>query len=184
MGITSVSPEAFEIVARLVLSFFDTAEGKKVLLKDILNAKVDTGDYLKTYYSRNGMGERQSEIDYRSLVKFSGFIYDNGKTTSFVHPTHVAEVEEPVLVECDSTHVRMPKTYCVITMKGTDGRPYNLSNHARMHSENQEIRSTSNAKVCGSCRYTRCPYNPDRAPQIAPSLLEHKPATSQFGMRT
>lgn len=183
LGITSINAESFEVVARLVFAFFDSAEGKKFLLKEVLNAHIEDGSYLKQYYSRNGMGERQGEIDYRTLKKATVFLFDNGKGSAFVNPAHIAEINEPVLVECDSTHVRMPKTYCVITLKGSDGRPYNLSNHARMHSENQDIRSTSNAKICGSCEYTRCPYNPDRAPQIAPGLLEHKPTTSPFGMR-
>lgn len=172
-----IDPHELDFVCRMFVAFINgTSDGKKYALKELLNARVDRGDYLKQYFSRNGMGEKQTEISYRSLVRFEGYVYENEKgQSSFVNPAHVLELDEPALVECDATHTKMPRGYCVKQVKGSDGKTYNLSNHARLHSEVPTIRDSGERKTCIECRYLRCPFNPDR-PQIAPPpQVTHQP---------
>lgn len=190
MGV-SIDPKELEFVCRMFVAFIQgSSDGKKYLLKELINARVTRGDYLKQYFSRNGMGERQQELSHNSLVHFEGYVFEANNTSTFVNPVHVLELDEPNLIECDITHTKLPRDYCVKPARGTDGRNYNLSNYARMHSENQTIRSTGEQKTCTECRYLRCPFNPDRAQQIAqsattpPPQIEHKPVfTSIRGLQ-
>jgi hypothetical protein len=175
----SINPKMFAYIVNLVFTHITSRDG----MIETLNIKAEDGDYLKQYFSKNGLGEHQNEIDYRTLVKFTGYIFRNGKSVSFVHPSLIAEVNEPDLVECDSEHFRAPKVYCVIPVKGNDGRTYNLSNHARIYSEIQSIKATGDKRTCLSCRYTKCVHNPDHVAKMPPKQLEHSKDLPFPGMR-
>lgn len=164
-----INPSMFAYIVGVVFTLMKTREG----MAEVVNAQLEPGDYLKQYFSRNGMGLRGNEIDPRALVKFTGYLFRNGKATSFIHPSLIEEINDPALEECEAERIRLPRGYCVIPVRGTNNITYNLSNKARMLSENQTIKSTADTKVCMSCRYSKCPYNPDHS--APPKRLEHKP---------
>lgn len=139
----------------------NTQEGKKTTLK-LLGATVTPVNIKDAFYP---LGNRMpgKQLNHKDLVRYSGYIYKGRLGLSDSH----LELEVNGNMEgCDSTGILGPKGYCVQVVKeythnGAE-RLTSLSNYARLHSEDINIRSTANMKVCQECAVKTCDYHPAR----------------------
>ena len=136
-----------------------TPDGLKLMLRE-LHADVAEATYEKTYYSTNGVGAKDQELDYQHLVEYKGWIY-KGKVG--VGHRRVVVENQPPTEACDDCGGLYPKSYCTETVRnpGND-RLYTLCNHCRVYNQTPSIRDTADRTKCDNCRMTGCNFHPSR----------------------
>ena len=160
-----LSQEDIGFIGRLVGDYIqNTKEGKKTVMK-MLNAEVKPASVKDNFYPA-GRRVPGQEIKPQDLLQFSGWIY---KEVTGIAPSQIERVERGNMEACESTGILGPKGYCVQTVSvfGQGGRErlQNLSNYARMFSEDMRVRDTANSKVCAACPVDSCDYHPVRNQQ-------------------
>lgn len=158
-----LSKEDIVFLSRLFCDYVqNTEEGKRTVFK-LLNTTVSKADPKNAYYP-NPQPQGTNDIPASELQFYSGWVYKKTKGLS----THQIEVEaNGGLALCDDTGIMGPKGYCVQSVKDySGGREVlkDLSNYARMLSDNPDIRGSSNQKVCALCTHRKCEYHPNREP--------------------
>lgn len=174
-----INPDDFSLVVRAVVGYLtSTKEGRLDSLM-FLNASVQKGSYLKQYFARHGMGGKGQKISADKIFEYRGFIVDG----TGVKDEQVIVENTPDLIECQVTNVRLPAGYCVVTVKDPKtGKELTASNHARLHHEQDYVKSTATFKTCADCRYAGCAFNPNNQPVMAPpKQLTYINSTPQVG---
>ena len=140
----------------------NTKEGKKTIMK-MLGATVTPANVKDTFYPQGRRGMVGQELKPQDLQRFSGWLY---KEVVPISDNQIEKVEGGNLEACESTGILGPKGYCVQTVNvvGSGGRESlsNLSNYARMFSEDQRVRDTASSKTCQLCPVDSCDYHPSR----------------------
>jgi len=158
----SLSQNDVVLLSRLFNDYvLNTKEGKQTILK-LLGAEVKPADVRHAYYPR-GRISPGSRLKHEDLTEYSGYIY---KGSVAIRNEQIDVEPRGNLDGCDSTGILGPKGYCIQTVKtyGQGGKETlsSLSNYARMHSEDLNVRSGANAKVCDACPIDACDYHPGR----------------------
>jgi hypothetical protein len=155
-----------QFIAQLIGDYIqNTADGKKTALK-LLNATVRPADPRNAYFPQGRPDQIISKIPNKDLVSYAGWIYKGSMGLSLGQ----VEVERGGNLEaCEDTGIMGPGDYCVKVVKhtGAGGRETlsSLSNYARMHSQDQQIRDSASATVCERCPLKTCAYHPLRESQ-------------------
>lgn len=157
--------EDIVLVAKLFGEYVtNTKEGKQTVMK-MLGATQKPATIKDLFFpvGRRGPGQ---EIKPQDLVHYSGWIY-RGVTGIGEH--QIEKVDGGNLEACESTGILGPKEYCIkqVIVHGQGGKEHltNLSNYARLHSEDAKVRDTASAKVCTECPSQGCDYHPVRNQQ-------------------
>lgn len=153
--------EDIVLLSRLFCDYVqNTPEGKKTVLK-LLGATVAPADYRHGYYPYTK--DANQRIAPKDLVRYSGWIY---KGTFGLGDNQIETEQNGNLEACDDTGILGPKDYCVQTHKryGHGGKEQlvSLSNYARLHTEDFNIRQTAKKETCVTCTVSSCDYHPSR----------------------
>jgi hypothetical protein len=145
----------------------NTSDGKKTVF-GLLDTTVRKAD-IKNNYQLSAKHPQTKQFNYTDLIYYAGWIYKGA------HGVGIEDIEVEKngnLEGCEATGIMGPKDYCVKVVRefGANGRDHlsSLSNYARMHSDNQQIRETASADICVRCTVHSCPYHP--AMQNKPQL--------------
>lgn len=143
----------------------NTADGKKTALR-LLNATVKPADPRNAYFPQGRPDQIISKIPNKDLISYAGWIYKGSVGLDLDQ----VEVERGGNLEaCEDTGIMGPADYCVKVVKHTSssGRETltSLSNYARMHSQDPQIRDTASSQVCERCPLKTCAYHPQRESQ-------------------
>ena len=138
----------------------NTPDGKRTVLR-LLGSTVTEADPRHGYYPFSK--DASQRIPPKDLVKYSGWIY---KGAIGLGDNQVETEQNGNLEACDDTGILGPKDYCVQTHKryGANGREQivSLSNYARLHTEDLNIRQTAKKETCVTCKVHTCDYHPSR----------------------
>lgn len=149
------------LIGRIVSDYFiSTEEGKKTAIK-FLKATVRPAPVEHAYYPAGNMRDSGKRLNTTELVEYRGWIYKGKHSAPY---TSIDIDNNGGLEACETTGILGPKEYCIKTVKTytRDGRDLlqNLSNYARLHSEDINIRSEAKFSTCRECKSLGCEYHP------------------------